>query len=633
MRFRATILLVLAAIATTPASHVCAQRVAPLSAPVLATTLRPPNPSDALLGVVSPDGRYYVYQQVEHAQTRLRLLDLATGRSRLLTARGGSRWDITWSPDGRRIAYVGQQGDLQSEEPLGIWVLDVTAPRERLVYTESEGRMSSRPAWLADGRILFSSYMIGWALALDDGQSAYAPPPHTLRVVDPGTRRIAVLDSSSFGLDEPALSPDGKQLAYMAPCADTTRWGVHVTVLRTPLTASARCLATVPHLAGSAPMWSPDSRVVYLAEPGERDSLRMTVVDVATGRATRLAWPGVGRDAQLSVATDGRLLVAASATTFRIGTVPAAGGPVTLFQRDTVLQAAYPVWSNDGSRIVAMADTSRSWRGIPRLYGAPTRAGDPRRAVLQLIDFMRDEQPFRATAPDGRCAVGRVYMRDSSIVLEAVHPTDSWFTRDAFTYADAVRSAEGSHSGSGGTQWSNDGRFVLRAADGKLYRASRDRASVESSTTPCRMVGSVRRLPLRGFVGDPVLGRVSPDGRTLAFSRVARDGRDAGVFLVGTEGGPVRRVRALPRDESLGGPEWSRDGRALYFADADAEHRYHIMRLMLTTGAVDTVSRGVASVMHPQLSPDGTTIAVTIIDAATKLWWITPTRSAAAPRH
>jgi len=407
--------------------------------------------------------------------------------------------------------------------------------------------------------------------------------------------------------------------------------GIHVIPLRAPLAPSPRCLGTVPLRTRGTLFWSPDSRVVYLVVPGERDSLGITVVDVATGHATRVGWPGIGRDAQLSVAADGRLLVAANTTTFRVGTLPAAGGPATLFQRDTSLEAGFPLWSNDGSVIVALADTTKSWRGIPRLHSAPARAGDPRRGVLQLIDFRRDEQPSRAIAPDGRCAVARHFANDSTIKLEPARAAGSWFSREAFDYADALKWGQGWPYAEN-TMWSDDSRFVLRVVRDGVYRASLDRTSVESPSTPCKVSGGVHRLPLVGFAGEPILGGVSPDGRTLAFSRLARDGRDAGVFLVGTEGGEVRRVRTLPHDESMGGPEWSRDGRALYFADADSGNRYHILRLTLATGGVDTISRGATSVMHPRLSPDGSTLAVTIADATTKLWWIAPSGRASVPR-
>jgi Tol biopolymer transport system component len=54
----------------------------------------------------SPDGRFIIYAASAGAGTELRLLDLASGRSRELTHGGAVNVEPRWSPDGQRIVYV-----------------------------------------------------------------------------------------------------------------------------------------------------------------------------------------------------------------------------------------------------------------------------------------------------------------------------------------------------------------------------------------------------------------------------------------------------------------------------------------------------------------------------------------------
>src|SRR3989441_5944176 len=54
----------------------------------------------------SPDGRFIVYASYRDDAVELRLLDLASGRSRPLTANGAVNVEPRWSPDGTRIAFV-----------------------------------------------------------------------------------------------------------------------------------------------------------------------------------------------------------------------------------------------------------------------------------------------------------------------------------------------------------------------------------------------------------------------------------------------------------------------------------------------------------------------------------------------
>ena len=54
----------------------------------------------------SPDGRFVTYVSYDGEGIALKLLDVASGRTRTLVADGAVNLDPRWSPDGRRIAFV-----------------------------------------------------------------------------------------------------------------------------------------------------------------------------------------------------------------------------------------------------------------------------------------------------------------------------------------------------------------------------------------------------------------------------------------------------------------------------------------------------------------------------------------------
>ena len=92
------------------------------------------------------------------------------------------------------------------------------------------------------------------------------------------------------------------------------------------------------------------------------------------------------------------------------------------------------------------------------------------------------------------------------------------------------------------------------------------------------------------------------------------------VIVVPISGGEVKTLRLLPQDMSYGGPDWNLDGTELYFADVAPDGIYRIHRLTVATGAVNVITQGPRGAVHPRLSPDGSTIAVTIVDTRSKVW-------------
>ena len=155
----------------------------------------------------SPDGRRLAFVRAEPERPRvwnLWTVDLETGRTERLTShRVGQPWGAAWFPDGERIAY-------SHEDRLVVRALD--GSYQRIYPSPREGRLLRTPAVSPDGkRIIFQLYRDGgWLLNLADGSM----------------RRI-LTDPTA---EEFTWSPDGRRVAYHS--RQTGAWNVWMMAAR-----------------------------------------------------------------------------------------------------------------------------------------------------------------------------------------------------------------------------------------------------------------------------------------------------------------------------------------------------------------------------------------------------------------
>ncbi|HSD18369.1 MAG TPA: S9 family peptidase [Thermomonas sp.] len=111
---------------------------------------------------LSPDGKQAAYGVQEWSIEKnkptaaLWITDVASGRSRRLTAGTGSDTAPAWSPDGSRIAFVSKRGE---DEAAGLYVIAVGGGEAEKLVELPWG--VAAPAWLPDGKgIVFATQVI-----------------------------------------------------------------------------------------------------------------------------------------------------------------------------------------------------------------------------------------------------------------------------------------------------------------------------------------------------------------------------------------------------------------------------------------------------------------------------------------
>ena len=152
------------------------------------------------------DGTGYLDGRRQH----LYLFELASGKAELLTPGAHDEYLPAWSPDGRQIAYVTKRGD-DPDRHLN-WDIYLVEPKagaaeRRLTSftgTDLDPYWESRPSWSPDGRRI--AYLQGGA----DKDLYYAP--YQLAVVDVATGEATIPAPIDRSFTKPRWSKDGRSV-------------------------------------------------------------------------------------------------------------------------------------------------------------------------------------------------------------------------------------------------------------------------------------------------------------------------------------------------------------------------------------------------------------------------------------
>jgi Tol biopolymer transport system component len=301
----------------------------------------------------SPDGRRLAYVGESDGFHHVFVRDLATGAERRVTTDPRDHIQPAWTPDGNRLAYVrarAARGRLEPNDLDGwyneqgdIWSVDLPSGEQRAIVEDAFG-----PSFSPDGRSL--AFDAQWA------------GPRRIWVADAGGRspRQVSADSSDAVVHvQPRWSPDGGRLAFRR--VEKTVSDVAVV----SLAGGGMTRVTDDNVLDTDPSWSPAGRHIYFSS-SRGGGLNVWRVPVeAGGRPTgppEQLTTGAGNDVQVAVAPGtGRLAFAVrgiNADLWRLPVTPATGrptGPPEPVLATTRVESR-GAWSPDGRRIAFNSD-------------------------------------------------------------------------------------------------------------------------------------------------------------------------------------------------------------------------------------------------------------------------------------
>jgi Tol biopolymer transport system component/DNA-binding winged helix-turn-helix (wHTH) protein len=281
-----------------------------------------------------------------------------------------------------------------------------------------------------------------------------------------------------------------------------------------------------------------------------------------------------------------------------------------------------PTFSPDGDQVAFVWDGEA---GNDDIYIKVVGAGTPLRLTTNLA---ADRKP--AWSPDGRdIAFVRVSASESAIfVIPALGGTERKIATVSWSeYWDIFGAA---------LSWSPDGKF--------LAFSDRPSQGRQAGVFVLSVDGSVKRKltdPSPGSAED-LAPAISPDGRTVAFLRVASGGV-SDIYLVPFDGGEPRRLTLdeawLQRASAAGHRTrrslvWVSDGRDLVFSSGGALSGGTLWRVSASGGKPERLSIGGDSATYPAVSSRASRLAYVHEWMDANIWRIEirhPARSVSSP--
>ncbi len=256
-----------------------------------------PNVRNSIMGAISPDGRFLVYQATRTgSQTDFWVQPLLNGRPSgdpaPLMSQPGIPSHPMFSPDGRWVAYyiIGEDGGRD------IWVTPF--PRGMPArFTEGPSTQNEQPAWSPDGTLLAYVSVSGdrrliWVAPIAEGKSAGAP------------RQVTKGDVSAY---HPTWSPDGKEIAFVGiRGGEQEVWLVRSDGVKPPYRISSGATAMVVR-------WDPGTNDLLVSGRWGGKTMVLRRVSLDTGETFETSPKvdfGSGKSAGMfDVSEDGRWLV------------------------------------------------------------------------------------------------------------------------------------------------------------------------------------------------------------------------------------------------------------------------------------------------------------------------------------
>ncbi|MBM4036764.1 MAG: DUF5050 domain-containing protein [Planctomycetes bacterium] len=446
----------------------------------------------------SPDGKQVAFSWVGQSQDNTDIYVKLIGSDAPLRLTTDPADDIqpVWSPDGRHIAFLRTRWSATDEVRL---LPAPGGPERRLAEIHTPQTDIPRPflAWTPDGR---------WLIVPERPSLA---DPHVLALlsVAGGEKRFLTRPpSQSLGDSAPAISPDGRTLAFIR-CTTIAVCDIYLMDLQPDWSARGEPRRlTSESTQVYSPMWAVGGRdLLYVRVMGDTPSLRRVPV---AGSKPSQAVPSLGSlGLHAAISPQGDRLAYSSFTTdrdvYRVELSPdgGAGPPVKLISSTRSDQC--PVYSPDGRRIAFFSDRA----GNPEIWLASADGSHQ----SQLTSFGGPVVTSPNWSPDGRQIVFDVALGNTAEI-----------------YAIA---ADGGQPRRLTTDPAND-RLPSFSRDGRWIYFASDRTGEQQVWKMPAAGGPAVQVTRRGGYG----AYESSDGKTLYYAKSYSYG-STGLWRVPVEGG------------------------------------------------------------------------------------------------
>lgn len=462
----------------------------------------------------------------------------------------------------RRARWIGLGLAIGVAASVAVWQIPRRSSDVASWFSNSEpitsfGGTVGRPSFSPDGRTV----AFDW-----NGQGRDNLDIYVMRIGSGGASRITSDPAQDFW---PVWSPDGSEIAFVRASSDQVA-GLY----RIPVPGSGeRLFGKLERSPGDRPRldWSRDGKRFASSErSGSKGRAHVVLLDAATGEKRTLLEPPPGTlgDTEPAFSPDSKSVAFRRTVANGVEDVyicAVSGGPARRLTFDNRGISAL-AWRADGQGLIV----STRIDGVRQLREVPLNGRSSTRLTPASLDAGAP-----AVSRDGTQVVFVETFEDTNI-----YEVDLW--------SDTLpRRIVESLAQDGEPQYSPDGRRIAfrstRAGAGGLLVANRD------GTNP------VRVNTLAAYL------RWSPDGL-----RFVLDGKDAGqsdIYLVDADGSNFSRFTQDPTNETA--PNWSRDGKRLYFG-SDRSGVTEIWRRPVAGGPATQITTGGGNL--PIESPDGGTL-------------------------
>lgn len=296
----------------------------------------------------SPDGKLIAHAELDSSkqQTGIFTINLQNGEQKRMTMPPDSAVDHTprFSPDGKSLAFIRYFNSFKRE----IFVVSASGGEPRQI-TSDDARIYGL-AWNArDGNLFFTSYRNSNQL--------------NVWRISPNGGEAQMISTGSKDLNDLAVSPDGKSVAFVEAIADENIWEITPNQTPRPIIRSTR--------ADHSQQLSPDGTQIVFAS--ERTGNYEIWLSDADGKTQRQLTDNNGSAGSPRFSPDGKFIVydMQTAGTSDIFIISVNGGEPRRLT-ENAKNNALPAWSADGNRIFFLSNRT----GDEQIWKVPAAGGE-----------------------------------------------------------------------------------------------------------------------------------------------------------------------------------------------------------------------------------------------------------------